>query len=134
MASTLFLLVLVLISTLSSLSALPTSTISAAPALLPNPPLSSPSPTLSPDISPLFPSPAGDGLSPTESSLPIIPSSPSPPNPDDMVAASGPGMAFPPSESMPTSSSVPLNVQFGTLSSSMVMGLSAFWFLQLSFV
>ncbi|RXI02657.1 hypothetical protein DVH24_002735 [Malus domestica] len=44
------------------------SSISAALALLPGAPLSS-SPTLSPDISPLFPSPGGVPLSPSESSL-----------------------------------------------------------------
>ncbi|KAH7517135.1 hypothetical protein FEM48_Zijuj09G0030100 [Ziziphus jujuba var. spinosa] len=83
------------------------STISAAPALLPGAPLSSSSsPTLSPDITPLFPSPGGVPPSPTQSSLPTIPSSPSPPNPD-YVAAPGPGdFAFPPSGSLPASSSV----------------------------
>ncbi|KAL0371396.1 UNVERIFIED_CONTAM: hypothetical protein Sangu_0457700 [Sesamum angustifolium] len=57
---------------------LPASTVSAAPALLPDPtaPLSSP-PALSPDIAPLFPSPGGSELSPSESSMPLIPSSPS---------------------------------------------------------
>ncbi|KAK4376313.1 hypothetical protein RND71_006990 [Anisodus tanguticus] len=52
---------------------MPASTISAAPALLPNPPLSS-SP-LSPDITPLFPSPGGSELARSDSSLPTIPSS-----------------------------------------------------------
>ncbi|XP_021820092.1 classical arabinogalactan protein 26 [Prunus avium] len=90
------------------------SSISAAPALLPGAPLSS-SPTLSPDISPLFPSPGGVPLSPAESSLPTIPSSRSPPNPEDTVAP-GPGLAFAPSGSLPVShsspvtSSLPLNV------------------------
>ncbi|PWA54917.1 classical arabinogalactan protein 26 [Artemisia annua] len=86
------------------------NTISAAPALLPtissSPPLSSPSPALSPDITPLFPSPSGSGLSPSESSLPTIPSSPSPPNPDD-ISTFGPNtMALSPSGSLPDSSSV----------------------------
>ncbi|KAF3436384.1 hypothetical protein FNV43_RR23476 [Rhamnella rubrinervis] len=84
------------------------STISAAPALLPGAPLSplSSSPTLSPDITPLFPSPGGVPLSPTQSSLPTIPSSPSPPNPD-YVAAPGPDFALPPSgTSLPASSSI----------------------------
>lgn len=84
------------------------STISAAPALLPGAPLSplsSSSPTLSPDITPLFPSPRRVPLSPTQSSLPTIPSSPSPPNPD-VMAAPGPDFAFPPSGSLPASSSV----------------------------
>ncbi|XP_011082503.1 classical arabinogalactan protein 26-like [Sesamum indicum] len=94
----------------SSLANLPASTISAAPALLPDPiSPSSPPPALSPDITPLFPSPAGSELSPTESSVPIIPSSPSPPNPD-VVAAPGPDMAFPPSGLLPDSSSLRLNL------------------------
>ncbi|KAA8543162.1 hypothetical protein F0562_021343 [Nyssa sinensis] len=99
---------------------LPASTISAAPAFLPNPPLSSPSPpALSPDITPLFPSPGGAGLSPTESSVPTIPSSPSPPNPDATVAP-GPGMAFAPSGSLPASSTVALSLS-GSLNSVMVL-------------
>ncbi|CAH9081284.1 unnamed protein product [Cuscuta europaea] len=62
---------------------LPTSTISAAPSMLPFLPLSSSPPTSSPDISPLFPS-----IAPTESSSqPTIPSSPSPPLADDDAAA-----------------------------------------------
>ncbi|GAB2220821.1 hypothetical protein Droror1_Dr00008495 [Drosera rotundifolia] len=53
------------------------SMISASPALLPYPPEVPP-----PDITPLFPSPgSGSALSPSESSLPIIPSSTSPPDP-----------------------------------------------------
>lgn len=83
----------------SSDDSLPSSTISAAPALLPDisnhnliAPSSNEAPTLSPDISPLFPSPGGSELSPTESSEPLIPSSPSPPNPDQMVYP-GPAMA-----------------------------------------
>ncbi|KAK3004156.1 hypothetical protein RJ639_019052 [Escallonia herrerae] len=95
--------------------ALPISDISAAPAILPNAPLSSPVPTLSPDITPLFPSPSGSGLSPSESSLPIIPSSPSPPNPDDMFAP-GPSMVIAPSGSLPFSSA---NVP-GSLSTSVM--------------
>ncbi|KAL3644823.1 hypothetical protein CASFOL_010003 [Castilleja foliolosa] len=91
---------------------LPASTISAAPAILPDSisPLSSPSPTMSPDISPLFPtSPGGPGLSPSESSMPLIPSSPSPPNPDAMLAP-GPAMTFGPSGLMPDSFSGRVNV------------------------
>ncbi|KAK3041442.1 hypothetical protein RJ639_000419 [Escallonia herrerae] len=106
--------------------ALPISDISAAPAILPNAPLSSPAPTLSPDITPLFPSPSGSGLSPSESSLPIIPSSPSPPNPDDMFAP-GPTMVIAPSGSLPFSSS---NVVPGSLSTSVMVAFCcslAFW-------
>ncbi|CAA0832086.1 Unknown protein [Striga hermonthica] len=66
---------------------LPASAISAAPAISPDfiSPVSSP-PALSPDIFPLFPTPGGPALSPGDSSLPLIPSSPSPPNPDPMEA------------------------------------------------
>ncbi|XP_011079744.1 classical arabinogalactan protein 26 [Sesamum indicum] len=104
---------------------LPASTISAAPALLPDPiaPLSSP-PALSPDIAPLFPSPGGSELSPSESSVPLIPSSPSPPNPDAMVAP-GPGTALAPSGSMPDSSSVRLNSP--VLFSSIVVLFGGIW-------
>ncbi|KAK4338758.1 hypothetical protein RND71_043245 [Anisodus tanguticus] len=92
----------------SSLAIMPASTISAAPALLPNPPLSSPPlSALSPDITPLFPSPGGSELAPSDSSLPTIPSSLSPPNPDAMVAA-GPFMPFQPSGSFPIYSAIPL--------------------------
>ncbi|XP_030506631.2 classical arabinogalactan protein 26 [Cannabis sativa] len=90
----------------SSSSDIQFSTISAAPAILPGGPgpVTAPlPPSLSPDITPLFPTPGKQNLSPEESSLPTIPSSPSPPNPDDVVAP-GPGMAFPPSGSMPASS------------------------------
>ncbi|KAF5732704.1 classical arabinogalactan protein 26-like [Tripterygium wilfordii] len=81
------------------------STISAAPAVLPGAPMASPS-GLSPDIEPLFPTPVS--TPPSESSLPIIPSSPSPPNPDNMLAP-GPELgAFPPSGALPASSSVSL--------------------------
>ncbi|XP_027367435.1 classical arabinogalactan protein 26 [Abrus precatorius] len=75
------------------------STISAAPTTLPGAPLYF-SPTISPDIEPLFPTPGGAAYTPSESSLPTIPASPSPPNPD---AKGNPGsvLAFPPSESMP---------------------------------
>ncbi|KAG6645109.1 hypothetical protein CIPAW_08G100300 [Carya illinoinensis] len=75
----------------------------AAPALLPSAPVSSPA--LSPDISPLFPSPGGVALPPSESSLPTIPASRSPPNPDSTVAPAH-DAAFPPSKSLPESSSI----------------------------
>ncbi|KAF9669374.1 hypothetical protein SADUNF_Sadunf14G0101000 [Salix dunnii] len=74
-----------LITALASQIHVKLSTISAAPAFLPDAPLSSP-PALSPDIQPLFPSPGVEAPSPTESSLPTIPSSPSPPNPGDILA------------------------------------------------
>ncbi|XP_022758096.1 classical arabinogalactan protein 26-like [Durio zibethinus] len=82
------------------------STISAAPAFLPSTPLAS-SPSLPPDIEPLFPTPKGMAPSPTDSSLPTIPSSPSPPNPDNILDP-GPGFALSPSDSLPNSTSVSL--------------------------
>ncbi|KAL3517494.1 hypothetical protein ACH5RR_020083 [Cinchona calisaya] len=103
---------------------LPSSRISAAPALLPDAPLTSP-PALSPDITPLFPSPGGSELSPSESSLPTIPSSPSPPNPD-AIGAPGPVMALSPFGSLPLSSSHQLKVSV-FLSSTFVPALLAFW-------
>ncbi|KAL8530817.1 hypothetical protein ACS0TY_007740 [Phlomoides rotata] len=100
------------------------STISAAPSISPDyiAPSSSLSPTLSPDISPLFPSPGGSELSP---SVPLIPSSPSPPNPDAMEEAPGPGAAFSPSEVLPESSSDGLNV--AVFLSSMVVVFTGIW-------
>nr|XP_043611046.1 classical arabinogalactan protein 26 [Erigeron canadensis] len=113
----------------SSFAQMLPNTISAAPALLPStssppPQSSSLSPALSPDITPLFPSPAkGDQLSPSESSLPTIPSSPSPPNPDD-ISTFGPNtMAISPSGSLPVSSSVGLGSTFLMV----VMSIGAFW-------
>ncbi|CAI9781133.1 unnamed protein product [Fraxinus pennsylvanica] len=102
----------------------PASTISAAPALLPYPPLSAPPPALSPDIAPLFPSPGGSELSPSESSMPTIPSSPSPPNPD-VMAAPGPGVALPPEGLLPDSSALALNLQ-GSVCFILALSLVAF--------
>ncbi|XP_042494380.1 classical arabinogalactan protein 26-like [Macadamia integrifolia] len=101
------------------------STISAAPSFLPDSPLSSP-PALSPDITPLLPSPGGSAPSPTgSSSIPTIPSSPSPPNPDDSAAAAPVGYAVSahaPSPSQPMSSSISF------LPNSLVnLGLLLFW-------
>ncbi|GMJ01103.1 hypothetical protein HRI_003779500 [Hibiscus trionum] len=80
------------------------STISAAPAFLPSAPLAS-SPSLPPDIEPLFPTPNGVAPSPADSSVPTIPSSPSPPNPDNILAPA-PGFAPSPAEPLPVSTSV----------------------------
>ncbi|KDP28080.1 hypothetical protein JCGZ_13851 [Jatropha curcas] len=86
------------------------STISAAPAFLPEAPLSSPpTSSLSPDIEPVFPTTGVAVPSPAESSLPTIPSSPSPPNPDVIHPAPGPSMAFSPSGSLPASSATSVN-------------------------
>ncbi|KAJ8898699.1 hypothetical protein K2173_004733 [Erythroxylum novogranatense] len=83
------------------------STIAASPSFLPDAPLSSP-PSLSPDMEPLFPAPGVDIPSPAESSLPTIPASPSPPNPDDLLAP-GPATAISPTGLLPASSSVSLS-------------------------
>ncbi|KAL2534583.1 classical arabinogalactan protein 26-like [Abeliophyllum distichum] len=79
----------------SSLQSLPSdqlisefSSISSAPTLQPNPPLS-------PDVSPLLPSPGGVVPPPTGSSLPTIPSD-STQNPD-MTGPVGPDTAVAPS-------------------------------------
>ncbi|KAB2069166.1 hypothetical protein ES319_A08G079600v1 [Gossypium barbadense] len=104
------------------------STISAAPAFLPSAPLAS-SPSLPPDIEPLFPTPNGVAPSPTDSSMPTIPSSPSPPNPDNIVAPA-PGFAFSPSNSpLPVSTSVyPTSAR--ALKPTLFLGLLVFSILQ----
>ncbi|KAF8387929.1 hypothetical protein HHK36_026591 [Tetracentron sinense] len=104
--------------------------ISAAPALLPSSPIS-PSPNLSPDITPLFPSPGAVVVpSPTgSSSMPTIPSNPSPPNPDEMLAP-GPDLAFSPSGSDSASSSAPLNID-GYPNSGVFVGLVVYCVMQL---
>ncbi|ESQ39441.1 hypothetical protein EUTSA_v10001715mg [Eutrema salsugineum] len=63
------------------------SSISAAPSFLPEAPwsFSASPPAMSPDISPLFPTPGSREMSPSPSEssvMPTIPSSLSPPNPD----------------------------------------------------
>ena len=120
MASFWFLLVLVLtmdpcISSLAS-DHQPTSEtsniITASPATLStNPPQSlSPHQELSPDISPLLPSPGGTLPAPTSFSMPTIPANPSPPNPDDEFLAPGPDSALSPFGSLPASSRAPANL------------------------
>ncbi|XP_028804241.1 classical arabinogalactan protein 26-like [Neltuma alba] len=100
-------------SSLASPPSVRFSAISAAPTVLPGAPLAST--PLSPDIEPLFPSPGKSAFSPSDSSLPTIPASPSPPNPD-AFGTPGPVMAFPPSESVTAhapvshSSSHPVNL------------------------
>jgi hypothetical protein len=83
----------------SAISAAPTTLpeISAAPTILPEAPIFSPA--MSPDMEPLFPTPGRAAFSPSDSSLPTIPSSPSPPNPD-ISTQQGPALSFPPSESI----------------------------------
>ncbi|KAJ9700126.1 hypothetical protein PVL29_005789 [Vitis rotundifolia] len=133
MASFWLLLVLIMpfmLSPLLSLSPeqlhLQTPTISTSPAVLLSPALS-PLPPLSPDISPLFPSPGGVLPVPTGSSMPTIPSNPSPPNPDDVVAL-GPGFAISPSASLPATSLGSLNA-VESLNLVVFLGLHAFWLL-----
>lgn len=123
--STRFFLICVVINFFSLSLALhisPSSSISAAPALLPNPP------ALSPDISPLFPSPGGSELAPTDSSLPLIPSTPSPPNPDAMIAPGPLYMPFSPTQSLPVSSAVAL---FSSVCTMVVLSFMSTWFTQL---
>ncbi|KAK2646562.1 hypothetical protein Ddye_021757 [Dipteronia dyeriana] len=94
-------LILPFMSSSSQLNSETSTIITASPALLANPPQSLPPyQELSPDISPLLPSPGGVLPSPAESSMPTIPSNPSPPNPDDFLAT-GPESAFSPFGSMP---------------------------------
>ncbi|XP_052208096.1 classical arabinogalactan protein 25-like [Diospyros lotus] len=98
------------------------TTISASPALMPNPPFAE----LSPEIAPLFPSPGGELPSPAGSnSLPTIPSNPSPPNPDE-IAGFAPDSAISPSGSKLASSASSLNSP-GFLNSAILMGFLAFW-------
>ncbi|GFZ14053.1 hypothetical protein Acr_24g0002430 [Actinidia rufa] len=108
-----------------SLSSSPTTTISAAPALLPSPPLSPPSTELSPDISPLLPSPGSKLPSPTGSSIPTIPSNPSPPNPDE-IPGFAPDFAVSPSGSKLISASSSLSL-FGFLNLAILVGLVSIW-------
>ncbi|CAH9133949.1 unnamed protein product [Cuscuta epithymum] len=105
-----------------SQQSLPTSTISAAPSLLPSLPQSSSPPTSSPDISPLFPS-----IAPTESSSqPTIPSSPSPPLADDDAAASPVPLPVALSPEPVVSSSVALHAPF------IVLCLTLYWIFHIS--
>ncbi|KAK8588262.1 hypothetical protein V6N13_087202 [Hibiscus sabdariffa] len=100
------------------------SAISAAPAFLPTAPLSS-SPSLSPDIEPLLPTPKGmapaPAPAPADSLFPTIPSSPSPPDPDSVLAP-GPAFALAPSGSLPVSTSVS-STSDGALKKTLLLGL-----------
>ncbi|XP_058210338.1 classical arabinogalactan protein 26-like [Rhododendron vialii] len=101
------------------------SSISAAPAVLPGPPLSPPYTELSPDITPRLPSPGGELPSPTGSLIPTIPSNQSPPNPDE-VAIVGPDSAISPSGSKLVSTASSLSV-FGFLNLALLLGLMSNW-------
>ncbi|PON80281.1 hypothetical protein TorRG33x02_158420 [Trema orientale] len=85
-------------SPLLSLSSQASTTLPSSPAFFTNQPPSFQE--LSPDITPLLPSPGGVLPTPTVSSVPTIPSNPSPPNPDELAAA---GPALSPFGSMPVS-------------------------------
>ncbi|KAJ8748388.1 hypothetical protein K2173_003025 [Erythroxylum novogranatense] len=104
------------------------STIAASPTFLPHAPLSSP-PSLAPAMEPLFPTPGADAPSPADSSMPTIPASPSPPNPD-VALAPGPEMAISPTGLLPTSSSVSLSL-CGPVNLAVFWGLVVFSIMQL---
>ncbi|XP_041000940.1 classical arabinogalactan protein 26-like [Juglans microcarpa x Juglans regia] len=99
------------------------STISAMPPFLKNPlPPLSPFQELSPDITPPLPSPGGVVPASSESSVPTIPSTLSPPNPDEL-AASGPDSAFLPL----LASSVASTTLVSYLNVAVYAGLAAYW-------
>uniref|UniRef100_A0A0R0GRT1 Uncharacterized protein n=1 Tax=Glycine max TaxID=3847 RepID=A0A0R0GRT1_SOYBN len=104
-------------------------TLSSSPATLTDPPpsphLSSLSPfqELSPDIAPLLPSPGGVLPTPAAGSdIPTIPSNPSPPNPDDIIAP-GPLSAFSPFGS-PLSSNAPTTSLVASIATAFFAGLA----------
>ncbi|CAA3001903.1 Hypothetical predicted protein [Olea europaea subsp. europaea] len=96
------------------------SSISPAPELQPNPPLS-------PDVSPLLPSPGGVVPPPSGSSLPTIPSD-STQNPD-MMGPVGPNAAFAPSGSLQASSTESRFLVTGVKLGTFIGFLASFWFL-----
>ncbi|KAG4384102.1 hypothetical protein AAZX31_13G196000 [Glycine max] len=107
-------------------------TLSSSPATLTDPPpsphLSSLSPfqELSPDIAPLLPSPGGVLPTPAAGSdIPTIPSNPSPPNPDDIIAP-GPLSAFSPFGS-PLSSNAPTTSLVASIATAFFAGLAVCW-------
>ncbi|OMO53744.1 hypothetical protein CCACVL1_28392 [Corchorus capsularis] len=99
-----FFMALPLASSSSKLISSDIPTIPSSPEVSMSDPALSPYQELSPDIAPLLPSPGGV-VPTTGSSMPTIPSSPSPPNPDDLMAEGPGGSAFPPFGSFPASSS-----------------------------
>ncbi|TKY72023.1 hypothetical protein E2542_SST00757 [Spatholobus suberectus] len=106
-------------------------TLSSSPATLTDPPPTSLSPfqELSPDIAPLLPSPGGVLPTPAGSDIPTIPSNPSPPNPDDIIAP-GPLSAFSPFGSMQASSNAPRRNLLGSLATTVFADLAVYWSLQ----
>ncbi|KAJ9181976.1 hypothetical protein P3X46_006017 [Hevea brasiliensis] len=123
-----FILSLIIFPFLSSSTPLNSqdSTIPTSPASLQNSPPLSPFQELSPDIAPLLPSPGGVLPSPTVSSLPTIPSTQSPPNPDELTAP-GPDSAFSPLVSFPASSAAPETL----VNLAAAVGCILFWSFQL---
>ncbi|KAK2393985.1 hypothetical protein P8452_15881 [Trifolium repens] len=94
----------------------------------PSPSTLSPFQVLSPDISPLLPSPGGALPTPAGSDIPTIPSNPSPPNPDDVIA-SGPFNAFAPYGSIQATSNGHKSVVFDIFTTAFT-GLVAYFSLQ----
>ncbi|KAF8018035.1 hypothetical protein BT93_H3055 [Corymbia citriodora subsp. variegata] len=83
---------------------------SATPPALTSEPLVPPFQGLSPDITPLLPSPGGAApASGGSSSIPTIPSTPSPPNPDD--APLGPGSSVVPEDPLMASSATAIRTK-----------------------
>ncbi|CAJ1962265.1 unnamed protein product [Sphenostylis stenocarpa] len=103
-------------------------TLSSSPATLTDPPPSSLSPfqELSPDIAPLLPSPGGVLPTPSGSDIPTIPSNPSPPNPDDLIAP-GPLSALSPFGSMQASSNAPRRSVVGSVATVVFAGFAVYW-------
>ncbi|XP_057534197.1 classical arabinogalactan protein 26-like [Amaranthus tricolor] len=87
------------------------STIASEPTVLPDSLPPSQSPALSPDITPLFPTPSTTTNPPADSSLPIIPSSPSPPNPDSL-STPHPEFTISPTAAPPESSALAFKLSF----------------------
>ncbi|XP_051128021.1 classical arabinogalactan protein 26-like [Andrographis paniculata] len=93
------------LSSQSSLNKNDFAIIAATPALLPNPPRT-PYVAVSPDIAPLFPTPGGNGGG--GDSMPTIPSTRSPPNPDATIGPDAAAVA--PSGALPESSAGDLDL------------------------
>lgn len=108
------------------LPTLPTT--SSATKTDPSPSSISPFQNLSPEIAPLLPSPGGALPTPTGSDIPTIPSNPSPPNPDDVIAP-GPFYAFAPYGSIQATSNGHRSVAFD-IATAAFAGLAALFSLQ----
>ncbi|XP_074302900.1 classical arabinogalactan protein 26-like [Silene latifolia] len=100
-------------------------TIAAEPAVLPYSPVTSPPPGLSPDIIPLFPTPGSRSDSSPDSSLPVIPSSLSPPDPDSQDTH--PESSIAPSGAVLESSGFALSLSVSLTSAILLLYSLAFW-------